>query len=35
VARVTGRAATEPLADDPAAPVNRRIAITLLRRAGR
>ncbi|MFQ5566864.1 MAG: flagellar motor protein MotB [Paracoccaceae bacterium] len=34
IARVTGKAAVEPLADDPAAPQNRRIAITLLRHSG-
>ncbi len=32
IARVTGKAAVEPLVADPAAPQNRRIAITLLRR---
>lgn len=31
IASVVGRAATQPLNDDPAAPQNRRIAITLLR----
>jgi len=31
IARVTGKAAVEPLVADPAAPQNRRIAITLLR----
>lgn len=31
IARVTGRAATEPLSDDPTSPENRRIALTLLR----
>lgn len=35
IARVTGRAATEPLSDDPKSPQNRRIAITLLRQAPR
>lgn len=34
-ARVSGRAATEPLSEDPRAPENRRIAITLLRDVGR
>ncbi len=31
IVRVTGKAATEPLTDDPLAPQNRRIAIKLLR----
>ncbi|MEM1385213.1 MAG: flagellar motor protein MotB [Pseudomonadota bacterium] len=31
IKRVSGRAATSPLSDDPLAPQNRRIAITLLR----
>ena len=31
IARVTGKAAVDPLVADPAAPQNRRIAITLLR----
>ncbi|MDH3668654.1 MAG: OmpA family protein [Paracoccaceae bacterium] len=31
IARVTGKAAVEPLTDDPTEPQNRRIAITLLR----
>jgi len=31
IARVTGKAAVEPLVADPAAPQNRRIAVTLLR----
>lgn len=31
IARVTGAGATEPIADDPLAPLNRRIAIKLLR----
>ena len=31
IARVTGKAAVNPLADDPKAPQNRRISITLLR----
>lgn len=35
LARVSGRGATEPLANDPDAPQNRRIAITLLRTAAR
>jgi len=35
IAEVAGRAATEPLMPDPAAPQNRRIAVTLLREAGR
>jgi len=35
IARVTGRAATAPLVDDPSAPQNRRIAITLLRQVRR
>ncbi len=34
IARVTGKAAVEPLVADPTAPQNRRIAITLLRRSG-
>ncbi|PQA86436.1 flagellar motor protein MotB [Hyphococcus luteus] len=32
IVQVTGKAATEPFADDPLAPQNRRIAITLLTR---
>jgi len=35
IARVTGRAATTPLVENPLAPQNRRIAITLLRQAPR
>ncbi|MGF1659571.1 MAG: flagellar motor protein MotB [Rubrimonas sp.] len=35
IAEVSGRAATEPMVEDPLDPANRRIAITLLRRAGR
>jgi chemotaxis protein MotB len=31
IVRVSGKAATDPIADDPNAPQNRRIAITLLR----
>ncbi len=34
IARVTGKAAVEPLVADPTAPQNRRIAITLLRHSG-
>jgi chemotaxis protein MotB len=34
IARVTGKAAVEPLVADPFAPQNRRIAITLLRHSG-
>ncbi len=34
IARVTGKAAVEPLIADPTAPQNRRIAITLLRHSG-
>ena len=30
IVQVTGKAATEPFTDDPLAPQNRRIAITLL-----
>ncbi|MCB9956700.1 MAG: OmpA family protein [Caulobacterales bacterium] len=32
IAQVSGKAATEPLTDDPLAPQNRRISITLLQR---
>jgi len=35
VARISGRAAVEPLTRDPTAPQNRRIAITLLRNASK
>ena len=35
IARVTGKAAVEPLVADPTAPQNRRIAITLLRNSRR
>jgi chemotaxis protein MotB len=35
IARVSGRAATVPLTDDPGDPENRRIAITLLRETAR
>ncbi|MEM9146611.1 MAG: flagellar motor protein MotB [Pseudomonadota bacterium] len=35
IARVSGRAATEPLSDDPNSPQNRRIALTLLRQVRR
>ena len=35
VAEVSGRAGTQPISEDPLDPENRRIAITLLRRAGR
>jgi len=34
IARVTGKAAVDPLVADPDAPQNRRIAITLLRQSG-
>jgi len=35
IVEVAGRAATEPLVEDPEAAQNRRIALTLLRQAGR
>ena len=34
IVRVSGKAATEPIADDPLAPRNRRIALLLLRERG-
>ncbi|PKP63787.1 MAG: flagellar motor protein MotB, partial [Alphaproteobacteria bacterium HGW-Alphaproteobacteria-8] len=34
IAEVSGRAATQPMAEDPLDPRNRRVEITLLRGAG-